>query len=406
MTRVRDWPNVEFPVNFDGNEFLLLPETEQTPSAIAIETTNLQMGRAAIRRFLSAFAWSRRCPAEDDFGVGAGFPGGIGKNRGPILSSESPTSAWTICRSRRGRRSELCLGLYREALNLDNIAYRFLTFFKIINVLHQRGDEQIRWINAALPKLRNHEVAERLEQLQPTEPDVGKYLYGSGRCAVAHAFGSFVADPDDPADTERFHADSPVIQALAEHLIEHELLIKSADTVRREHLFELEGFRRLFGPALAARLKDRAPVSVSELPVLPSFSIQVRDRAFYRSLLSTVPTVLGINDGVIGLLCRDPAGHLQVYFELDFPNERLRFDPMIETGVSDDGSPAAGQARIDAYRLRRDVFLNGVVELWTEGEQRPWGQAEVYLPLNMRYDHQAAQRELGELFRQYLLRLV
>jgi hypothetical protein len=63
---------------------------------------------------------------------------------------------------------------------------------------------------------------ERLNQLA-IEPDIGNYMFVSGRCAIAHASQNPVVDPDNPNDLFRLSADMPVVRALAEHLIRQEL---------------------------------------------------------------------------------------------------------------------------------------------------------------------------------------
>ncbi len=67
----------------------------------------------------------------------------------------------------------------------------------------------------------------RITTLQSIEPDVAKYLYVSGRCAVAHAYQSNVVNPDDPADLIRLRKDLPVIRELARIAIEREFGVKS-----------------------------------------------------------------------------------------------------------------------------------------------------------------------------------
>jgi len=67
-------------------------------------------------------------------------------------------------------------------------------------------------------------AAPRLEELSAEgRTDVPAYLYASGRCAVAHAYAQPLIDADDPGDLLRRRKDLPVIRALAEYAIEHDL---------------------------------------------------------------------------------------------------------------------------------------------------------------------------------------
>ena len=86
---VANWPDLEYFQDYDGFEFLLLPESTKTPPVVSIELIaglDLQKARASIRRFLSAYSWVERHSADDHFGIGAGFPGGVGKVEGPVLT--------------------------------------------------------------------------------------------------------------------------------------------------------------------------------------------------------------------------------------------------------------------------------------------------------------------------------
>lgn len=100
-------------------------------------------------------------------------------------------------------------------------------------------------------------------------PNIGHYLWVSGRCAVAHAYAEPLVDPEDPEDSARLQKDLPLVKALAEHLIEHELGVKSMSTIWREHLYELSGFHRLLGVDIVAKLKAQVETAVDQVPNFP-----------------------------------------------------------------------------------------------------------------------------------------
>jgi hypothetical protein len=407
IRNVAVWPDVEYFQDYDGFEFILLPETTRTPPAVAIELMpplDLNKARAAIRRFLSAYAWAERHAAEDDFGIGSGYPGGVGKNEGPIQTSGA-NFRLDYLPSTTDPKARLCLALYREALGLGNTTYRFLAFFKIINVLHENGAKQIAWINAAIPKLADRLALERLDKLCKPQTDLGKYLYESGRCAVAHAYAEPIADPDDPEDTERLNSELPIVQALAEHLIESELGIKSAETIHRDHLYELAGFREHFGPDLIARLKSKSAVKSDELRPLPALIFHVRDHLPRSSFLRMTSTIVSADGGIVIVDCVSSPPLASIRMELDFPAERMRIDPLDGIGLVDDGSANAMAVAMDVHFLFRYIFLNRVVEVWADGADQAWGRTAPYIPLNMRFDGRAWEQEHQEIFRNHLLRL-
>jgi hypothetical protein len=400
------WPEVEYFQEYDGFEFILLPETTRTPPAVAIELVpplTLRTARAALRRFLSAYAWAEGHAIDDDFGIGAGYPGGVGKPEGPVRTT-GKNFHLAYLPSTTDPKARLCLALYREALGLNNPAYSFLAFFKIINVLHKTGPKQIAWINAALPQLTDHTALSCLKELRQKQPDLGRYLYESGRCAVAHAYAQPIADPDDPAETERLQSELPIVRAVAEHLIEFCLGVKSSDTVRAEHLYELAGFRRHFGEEICSRLKAKAAVTLAEMPALPRLDFNARHRIVRRPFLGMTSTVVSVRDGAVIVLCRSADQLTSLQLELDFHAERLRIDPFNGLATSDDGTPAGVLAALDTHRFFRQIFGNLVVEVRAENELELWGETAPYIPVNMRANAQAWQESDAALFREYLLR--
>lgn len=60
---------------------------------------------------------------------------------------------------------------------MNNHAYQFLAFFKIMNVLHERGGAQTAWINGAIPKLTERLALDRLAELRKTEKGLGRATF-------------------------------------------------------------------------------------------------------------------------------------------------------------------------------------------------------------------------------------
>jgi len=398
------WPAHDYFQEYDGHTFLLLPETETTDRAVSIEQipplTDLE-ANAAVRRFISALAWSTDQPIEISFGIGKHAPGGIGKDKGPIRTVD-PRFYIDYLPVPANEKGRLCLALYREALGLENDAYAFLGFYKIINALFNRGTDQITWINREIGNLTDHRAKERLAQLGQTEKNIGDYLYVSGRCAVAHAFNEPVANPDDPADSIRLREDLVIMKALARHLIETELGIQKPENHRKEHLYELAGFRSLLGPDLVARFKAKEVIKPEEIPAFPKISMQVRHYLARGTFQDMTVHVAGIENGMLALECIAPSGLAAVVLELDFVEERLALDALQHIYVNDDGSYEGSVAAYDAHKLENAIFLNGILEVWNAETGDALGCTAPFLPVNMRYDHEAAMR-VEKLLRRQLI---
>jgi hypothetical protein len=119
-------------------------------------------------------------------------------------------------------KAKLALALYREGWSVNLEPYKLLGFYKVINILFHYGRDQEKWINDHLRYVKGRRALERIDHIKSENGDVGHYLYASGRCAVAHAFGDPVVNPDDPTDLNRIRSDIPLMCELAQVAIERE----------------------------------------------------------------------------------------------------------------------------------------------------------------------------------------
>jgi hypothetical protein len=379
------WPTTEVTVMYQGREFLLRPETDQLAPSVALAYDPPLTDKEAlllIRRFLSSLSWVERGYLRETFTFGTGGrPGGVGKGSGARLISSRFRVDYLP--ETGNPKAQLCLALYREAMNLNSKPFQFLGFFKIINALFERGPDQKAWINKALPLLNDHWARERLEKLQKLHADIGEYLYESGRCAVAHAFNEPLVDPDDPDDTQRLDADLPVIKALAEYLMESQVGIKSALTYRQEHFYELEGFRRLFGETTVANLKTKTALQQADFPSLPRLSIRIRDKEKYQAFENLSPTIVGTKDGCVYVRCLSQDNLVALIFGLNFQAERIEFKAQGGVAIGDDGTPHAARVGLDDLRFFREHICNGELEIWDSEKEVLLGRTDPLIPINV-----------------------
>jgi hypothetical protein len=80
-------------------------------------------------------------------------------------------------------------------------------------------------------------AVDRIRELANSETDLGAYLYHQGRCAVAHANGTPLVNPDNYSDKRRLELDLSLMKEVAGLFIEQELGILS-DSAFWEHLQE------------------------------------------------------------------------------------------------------------------------------------------------------------------------
>ena len=380
------WPTKETEVEFGPYRLTMRPETEdQAPTVIMQFPPPATMDEALIvlRRFLSALCWVEGHVIRETMSTGGSAPFGIGKGiRSSTRAMHFRADYLPYPDDPKGR---LALGLYREAMGVNSVAYSFLGYAKILNILHGDPRKQIDWINQTLPDLSDHRAKERIAELRKQESDVGGYLYGSGRCAIAHAFAEPIVDPEDPEDARRLYADLPVIRALAAHLIEDELGIQSAMTVWKEHRYELEGFRLLIGEDNAENLKAGKMMDPRTAKAWPRLSLRMRDHPPFTPFEAmTVRKSQVLADiGVIQVTCRSADTLVELMFGLDFHEGRILADPEMDIRIRDDGTATSFDHAAEHQRFRKLYYLNGELEILNAETGERLGRCDPFLPLNI-----------------------
>lgn len=288
--------------------------------------------RLVVNRFLSAMAWKERSPFVTlDAIIGGALP----------TEKDTPRFNYSEGRVLRGAiisrfdfehlqspstdKQKLALALYREGLNSNTDFYRFLSFYKIVNIGYANGHEQAAWMNTNLDKVWNHFAQSRLEELKRTVPDVGNYLLRQGRDAIAHAFNQPILDTDFPTDRTTINRNVDVMQGLAEVFIQHELGVPSLRKIWTDHLYELEGFKALFGHALVSRLQAKESVPLQDFPAIPPLTLDLKEQRPYECLKALPFRVRACKDGVVLMMSDLSSQPVQVGLVLDLPNETLKF---------------------------------------------------------------------------------
>lgn len=235
------WPNVHVEIPFEGKTMVLQPGSDKLSRAVSVydeQGTNFEEGGSRVSRFLSHLAWSHDAALVDLFIIGSNNPAqpglcGVSQQSVMAWAAVDPWLSLYLPIS-PDSRGHLALALFREGMGLaiDSSPFALLSFAKVLNIVHASGIAQIAWINANVDAVPHWSRGKRrLDELHADGVhDVGKYLYGQGRCAVAHA-NSTTVDPDDYADKRRLTADLPLMKEVAALFIERELGIE------REHAF-------------------------------------------------------------------------------------------------------------------------------------------------------------------------
>ena len=218
------WPTKELKITFGGHELILKPATKDTEQSIHINLKGISDIEAMtlINRFLSIIAWCDDMGIESiDGGSGTSIPVAVPKEHRVIGSSIAFPFNRDIEKNKKAQRA---LALYREGLTINSIPFAFLSYFKVLNIFW-KDNELVEGIQSLLPRIEDDLAKKRLAELKKTKNNVPKYLYKSGRCAIAHANFDTIVDPDDSTDLRRLSQDIWIVKAMAEYLIGTELKV-------------------------------------------------------------------------------------------------------------------------------------------------------------------------------------
>lgn len=241
------WPNSQVEITFEGYTIVLQPRRKGPKDEVELAATvsvfdpngiSFEVGGTIASRFLSRLEWSQNAGVVELFPAGSnhpGKPGRLGQGTYP-RSGYIQVEPWDFIYlpTAHGQEVDLALGLFREGMSVNSAPFSFLSYFKVLNIHHRGGAGQKAWINDNFHHIWYQPALDRLAELQRTESDVGKYLYEEGRCAVAHAYGSTLVNPDTYADRRRMERDLKLMKELATSFIEKELGVLSNSSYWKE----------------------------------------------------------------------------------------------------------------------------------------------------------------------------
>lgn len=398
------WPTRETEVSYCGKKIILLPETKELEPAITtyIESASMEEGITLCRKFMSALAWTEGCSIKEIDIVGSGQypPLRIGKRT--MLGTQALHFEKDYLPETDNPKALLALALYREALAVNSIPYKFLGFFKIINIVFPNGQEQKEWIGNNIKIIKSASAYKRLEELG--NADIGEYLYKSGRCAIAHASSEPIVNPDAYDDLERLKKDLDLIKTLAEMIIENELHIKSAKMVWQEHLYELEGFYKYIDSEIIRKVKNGELIE-NKLIKLPEIAIEIKSKPGYESLSNLKVTCDGNFEGKVSLKCETQDKLMSLAIILDFKEERLYLDPQ-SVELYDNGSPEIIGYAIDYLEFYGDLLCNGKLEVKKSDNHEILGYKDPHIPVNINpaATRESFQQRISELKKQLEIR--
>lgn len=382
------WPQEEQIVVFNDVEIEILPESKDTMPMVRVHLSNYGMdmdqGREFLNKFFSSLSWSKKGFIQEELSLGTGVKGGrIGK--GPQFSVTTSRFDDDYMPTGLNEKQSLALAIYREAQAINNTSYKYLGYFKILNIGNQYGRDHKDWINNNLGKIKGINSLATLKKLQSEHSDIGEYLYASGRCAVAHAFDqSTLVNPDKTQDIRRLSTELDLIQELAELFIEHELGIKSRSTFYKEHLYELDGVKKMFTQDQIDKIINNDRSVLSTITNLPKFSIGEQHSKVYPTFEGMEVTAIDLNSG--GLICEltDRRQTLSVLVYFNFKEERLGWDLFDKVAIiPTETSVSLYESLIDLTKFKIEMIRNGRFSIYNTETGILLGRTDANIPVNI-----------------------
>lgn len=380
------WPQRKTVVTYRNRKILLLPITKSLYASAAVIISNgetLTDAKQFLMQFFSAIAWYNLGKLHILNWNNLHTPGIISKHlrmsRGKKIELEAVFFRPTLLPDPVDSEAQLALALFREGLSLNHVAYAFLSYYKIINLKHPGG--QKNWIRnnigliESLPRLSKF-----FSSIKSRGLDVVEYIYKACRCAVAHASMSEPTyNPESIEDDLRFHEIKPIMHELAKLVIENEYGIKTKLSALREHHYELEGFHKLIGCDITSQLSVKQSISLNVIKIDKKISLRLWSRRKLKAFEKLSVTVTMVDDGIVTLnLTRDCL--VTIAMKLDFPNEKLIFNPMTDIQLRDDGTLNAANQIVNVYQFCEYMFGNGILECWESDTANLLGRTIEYIP--------------------------
>lgn len=383
------WPVRPQPVEFAGERIWIVPLTQEEYGGVAMQLHDgmtTDDAASLMHRLLSVISW------REDSGVivvhqtGGSWPMmmGIKKKIGFAIREQFDFTE-TVCPEEEEPR--IALALMREARSLNHYGYAFLSFWRVLELAFPKPKARVAWMEAALPTLKAHDLKEAFDNIaEKVTADICRHLFESNRCAVAHASGRPIVNPDDPRDARRLRKELPIVRELAVRAIEERFGIPTSKTEYQQHLYELRGWKEVLGADLIARLLRGEGPAPEEHVDLPEINVRLRERPPYAPFEHMQPINADVEGAKVILIYGTADGLMQVRFQLNLAEERLHF--AIDDGIygHDDGSVAAAEYQAEFQRFLRDYFLNGELQIFNAETGAFLSRKDAFLPTNCYVD--------------------
>lgn len=213
--------------------------------------------------------------------------------------------------------------------------------------------------------------------------DINNRLYEESRHAIAHGENpGGVITIDDFQAEQRIVLDLVLVAYLAQRAIEAKGGVPTIWSVMDAHEYHLSGFRSKLGEAMCAELDGGKSFPSPKIELPNIVSVRLRREPSFAAMENLRVQVRTCFNGVVELRVRSAHESVQLTLRLDFPNNRMAYDPF-ETKQTDFGTSASATELAEYSDFARRHFGNGYLEVWSEADNLCLGRLDCYIPVNM-----------------------
>lgn len=392
------WPTRPQSFEFEDQTIWVMPYTTDNYPGLAINCPgdlDQDDANALLHRALSLLVWLQDRGALVATVSGGNLPRmmGIGMNVVPILCDGLDLTDLPRVPT---QKASVALALMREARGLNSPAYAFLSFYKVLELTIPDGRRRGRWVTENIGRSEGILAKEALKKLRASvQGDIGEHLLESGRQAIAHAKFDPHINPDNPRDARRLSSELPIMEGMAVLAIEQHLGIQTRRTAWREHLYELRGWKGIFGDYIIATVSANESAQVEQPIEAPIINVRLRRSAPFSPLEGMRPVRSGLRGGNIEVVYESEDRRVRLMFWLNLADERLVFDIQRSIATNDDGSAVAARNIKELERFFRDYFANGELQMWNAETGALLSRCDAFLPHNVVPDFKAADAAIA-----------
>jgi hypothetical protein len=393
------WPTRPQRAQFGGHTVWIIPLTKEEYPGVAVRRPpemSQEDADSLLYRFLSVLAWREEVGIAVAHRTGGSMPFMMGRmDKAGFITREPFDLTELACPEEVKLR--IALALIREARSLNHYGYAFLSFWRVLELAFGKATaDRVTWMQAVLPTLNGPGVKEAMASIIAQDAkDICRHLFESGRCAIAHATGEPIVNPDDPQDTLRLYSELPLVREMAIRVVEERFGLATPMTLYRQHLYELRGWRSVLGEALLASVAAAAEPEPGQVIDLPPIHVRLRTNQPYGPFEGMIPKDVQQQSHELLLIYGTKDDLVQFHFRLAPGEERLKFDIFNGIYGKDDGSILAAEYKRETARFFRDYLLNGELQMWNADSGTLLSRLDAYIPENIRVDLDACNASIA-----------